>query len=123
MAFLPALRVVSSVFLTNSGAPACCRPGELVGLDSCLLHVFFCSSAFCLPVQFLPACCPRCDRVLTAVYVEQLQPWVLPGGPVGMSVVGPSVGRGSLQFSLGVSEILRIILFWKGKKRERELHT
>lgn len=55
---IPTYQPGSAVLLSVAGL------GELVGLDSCLLRVFFCSGVFGLPVQFLPACCPR---VLTAV--------------------------------------------------------
>lgn len=107
MAFLPALRVVSSVFLTNSGAPACCRPGELVGLDSCLLHVFFCSSAFCLPVQFLPACCPCCDECLLQCTLDSYSPGCYQEDPWACQWWGPAWVEEACSFSLGVSEILR----------------
>lgn len=72
-------------------------------------------------VQFLPVCCPPCDECLLQGVRWQLLPWVLPGGPVGMSVVGPSGGRGSLQFFLRcVWNIKRIILFWEKKKAPSE---
>lgn len=132
---VPAVEVVRVVW-KSGGIPAgsAC---VVIGLPdkfwgSCLLQagwtcgIGFVSVACFLLFQCVLSTCPvlACVlsllwRVLTAVYVGQLQPWVLPGRPVGLSVVGPSVGRGSLQFFLRcVWNTKRIILFWKGEKRE-----